>query len=126
VLIFTYLRPASTWRGHSAATACIVEQLGLAIIPLCLGISSGFTSGTTSGTSGSILQAELLSMTTEPESAATGAHFLEVDPPAEKSAISIFLKESSETASTVISSPLKTAFVPADLGDASGRSLETG
>ncbi len=65
-------------------------------------------------------------MTTEPESAAAGAHLREVDPPAEKSAMSTFLKEFSETASTVISSPLKTAFVPADLGDASGISLETG
>ena len=104
----------------------MVEQFGFAIIPLCPAASPGFISGTTSGTSGSILHAELLSMTTAPESTATGAHFMEVDPPAEKRAMSIFLKDSSDTASTVISSPLKTILLPADRGDARGLIFETG
>src|SRR5690606_30231073 len=96
----------------------MVEQLGFAIMPLCPVASHGFISGTTSGTSGSILQAELLSMTTAPDPTATGAHFFEVDPPAENNAMSIFLKDSSDTASTVISVPLKTILLPADRGEA--------
>ena len=58
----------------------MVEQLGLAIIPLCFLISCGLTSGTTKGTSGSILQALLLSTTTAPALAAIGANSLLTDP----------------------------------------------
>ncbi len=62
------LRPT---RGAGSAQrddhASIVEQLGLAMIPLGWSAAvSGLTSGTTSGTSGSIRQAEELSITIAP------------------------------------------------------------
>src|SRR5262245_18103159 len=51
----------------------MVEELGLATIPLGIFRSaSALTSGTTSGTSGSMRQALLLSMTIAPAFAATG------------------------------------------------------
>ena len=46
--------------------AWMVEQFGLAMMPLFQAMSWGLTSGTTSGTSGSILQALLLSTTVTP------------------------------------------------------------
>lgn len=49
-------------------------------------ISSALTSGTTNGTVGSILKALLLSTTIQPLDTAIGAYFLEVSPPAEKTA----------------------------------------
>ncbi len=69
-------------------TSCIVEQFGLAIIPLCLNISFELTSGTTNGTSGSARKAELLSITTVPLPAASGANLLLISEPAENNAIS--------------------------------------
>ena len=39
-----------------ACTICVVEQFGLAMIPLWRRIACGLTSGITSGTSGSIRQ----------------------------------------------------------------------
>ena len=57
-------------------TIWMVEQLGLAMMPLCQSTSSGLTSGTTSGTSGSMRQAEELSTTTQPASRAMGANFV--------------------------------------------------
>ena len=80
--------PASRWRGASATTICIVEQLGLAMIPLWESRASGLTSLTTSGTSSFIRQREELSITTAPWRANTGAHSPEVPPPAENSATS--------------------------------------
>ena len=53
----------------------------------------GFTSGTTRGTSGSILHWLELSITTQPDFTATGAHIFDLSPPAEKRAISIPLNE---------------------------------
>src|SRR5438132_3906521 len=53
----------------------MVEQLGLAMIPLGIRASApAFTSGTTSGTSGSMRQALELSTTTAPARAATGLY----------------------------------------------------
>ncbi len=69
--------------------ATMVVQLGLATMPLGIESSaSGFTSDTTRGTSGSIRQADELSMTVTPAAATFGASSLEVAPPAEKSAMS--------------------------------------
>ena len=48
-------RPASC-SGFSAWTICVVEQLGLEMIPWCRGPRAGLTSGITSGTLGSIRQ----------------------------------------------------------------------
>ena len=67
----------------------MVEQLGLAIMPLCHFTSSGFTSGTTNGTCSSILKAELLSIAVTPLDAAIGTNFSLIDPPAAKKAMSI-------------------------------------
>ena len=83
----------------------IVEQLGLAMIPLCFKISSGFTSGTTRGTSGSIRNALELSITIAPLLAASGANVLEIEPPANR-AISIFAKDSGLASSTTYVLPL--------------------
>src|SRR4051794_14161026 len=66
----------------------MVEQLGLATIPLCFSSASGLTSATTSGTVSSIRQRDELSTTTAPASAKRGAHSPLVEPPAEKSAMS--------------------------------------
>src|SRR6185437_5348061 len=54
------------WIGHSGVIEMIVEQLGLAMIPLCCLTASGLISGTTSGTPASIRNAEELSTTTAP------------------------------------------------------------
>src|SRR5215211_7402404 len=59
--------------GQTGTFMMIVEQLGLAIRPLCLWICSGFTSGTTSGTPSFIRNALVLSTTTAPAESAAGA-----------------------------------------------------
>ena len=97
----------------------MVEQFGLAMMPLFHAMSCGFTSGTTRGTSLSILHWLLLSTTVTPWAAAIGANFSLVDPPAEKRAISIGLsKECSVSSSTVYSFPLNVSVFPADFLDA--------
>ena len=63
-------------------------------------IAWGLTSGTIRGTSGSILKAELLSMTTHPRFAASGANTFEGVPPAENIAISKVSKHSGVVSST--------------------------
>ena len=72
----------------SATISCIVEQLGLAMMPLWASSASGLTSETTSGISGSRRKAEELSTTTQPAAAKRGAHAREVVAPAEKIAMS--------------------------------------
>ena len=57
-------------------------------------MSCGLTSGTTKGKVGSCLNADELSITTQPASAAIGQYSLETDPPALNKAISIPLNES--------------------------------
>ena len=66
-------------RGLSATTIWIVEQFGLAMIPLWRAMAWALTSGTTSGTVGSIRQALELSTTTAPAFAAIGLHSREID-----------------------------------------------
>src|SRR5690606_12688566 len=97
-----------------AATIWIVEQLGLAMIPLWFLISCAFTSGTTKGTSGSIRNALVLSITTAPLLTASGASFLDTDPPAEKNAISIPSKLSGLASCTVYVVPWNSISVPAE------------
>src|SRR5437762_14080104 len=64
---------ARSCSGLRATTIWIVEQLGLATIPLGMDRrASALTSGTTSGTSGSMRQALELSMTMAPALAAIG------------------------------------------------------
>ena len=82
-------RPASSCSGSSTGIAAIVVQFGLAMMPLRTSASAcGLTSLTTSGTSGSIRQAEQLSMTITPAAANRGASAFEVAPPAENIAMS--------------------------------------
>lgn len=101
----------------------MVEQLGLAMMPplpaFMPAIAWGLTSGMTSGTSGTMRNALLLSTTVQPAAEAMGAYFLEMEPPAEKSAMSQPLKLSSVSSSTVYSTPSNVYFLPADRLDAS-------
>jgi hypothetical protein len=92
--------PAASRIGLSATTICIVEQLGLATIPLWLTRSSGLTSATTNGTCCSIRQREELSTTTAPASAKRGAQSSLTAEPAEKSARSKSWIQSSPSART--------------------------
>ena len=66
----------------------MAQQLGLAMMPSFSRMSSALTSGTTSGTFAFIRQAELLSMTRAPDSAATGPYIRAVSPLAANSATS--------------------------------------
>src|SRR5258705_7814455 len=65
---------AASWSGLSATTIWIVEQFGLATIPLCFDASDAFTSGTTRGVPGSLRQALQLSMTNAPLLAKIGGN----------------------------------------------------
>ena len=66
--------------------AAMVVQLGLATMPLgCTAAAWSLTPATTRGTSGSMRQADELSMTTAPWDATRSAMRREVAPPAEKS-----------------------------------------
>ena len=64
----------------------MVEQLGLAPMPLWESSASGLTSAITSGTSSCMRQKDELSTTTAPASANRGAHSSLTPPPAENSA----------------------------------------
>ncbi len=69
--------------------AAMVVQFGLATMRFGMASSAdGFTSATTSGTSGSMRQADELSMTVAPAPAATGASWREHSAPAEKNTTS--------------------------------------
>ena len=94
----------------------MVEQLGLAImfVSLYLDISSGLTSGTTKGMLSTYLNSDVLSITMQSSLAALVAYSFEIDPPALKKAISIFVKLNSSSASTVISSSPNFALEPLD------------
>ena len=79
-------------RGAAASStgiAAIVVQFGLAMMPLrAFATSAPLTSATTSGTSGSIRQADELSITVAPAAANVGASSRDPAPPAENSAMS--------------------------------------
>src|SRR5438105_14123134 len=104
----------------------IVEQFGLAIIPLWPAIAAALISGITSGTFGSIRNAEELSITTAPAFTAIGANFREMPEPAENSAISTPSNEVSVSSSITILSPRKSMVLPAERALASALSLPTG
>jgi hypothetical protein len=76
--------PASSYSGFSATTICIVEQLGLATIPLWPSRAFGLTSETTSGTSSCIRQKLVLSTTVAPAATIFGVHSPLIEPPAEE------------------------------------------
>ena len=114
------LSPYFWWRGESAISEMMVVQLGLAMMFLGVDFAaSGLISGTTSGTSGSIRNADELSITIHPALAADGAYSSDMPPPAEKRATSIPSKQSCVSSLIIISSPRKVLVCPADLADAS-------
>jgi hypothetical protein len=110
---------AASCNGLSTTTIWMVEQLGLAMMPLWVLMAWAFTSGTTSGTSGSMRHALELSTTTQPSFAAKGENFLLVPPPALIRQMSSPLNESSRSTSTGTSSPLNVIVVPALRSEAS-------
>ena len=112
--------------GHTGTFMMMVQQFGLAMMPLCLAMSSGFTSGTTSGTPSCIRKYEVLSTTTAPAFTAEGANSLLILPPAEASTSWMPLKESWVSSSTLIVLPRKVSDLPADRAEASRRSSSTG
>ena len=71
--------------GFSATTSCAVEQFGLAMMFFLVkpATASAFTSGTISGTSGSMRQADELSITTAPAAPIFGDHSFDTAPPAD-------------------------------------------
>src|SRR3546814_293771 len=80
-------RAGSRGREGRTGMATMGVQVGLATMPLGIGASaSGLASGTTRGTSGSLRQAEELSMTVAPAAATFGARVRDVVAPAENSA----------------------------------------
>ena len=77
--------PYRSWTLYRASTIWMVEQFGLATMPLRYPFRrSPLISGTTSGMAGSMRKADELSMTTLPASAAIGAYCLDTAAPAEK------------------------------------------
>ena len=109
----------------SSGTSCIVEQLGLAMMPSWSPASSGFTCDTTRGMPGSMRHCDELSMTTAPRATASGASTLETSPPAENSAMSTPSKASAVASWTAHSRPPKLTERPL-AREASGRSSPTG
>ena len=102
--------------GASGISIIIVLQLGLAMMPLCLDISSGLISGTISGTFLSMRKADELSITRHPVSLTRGAKLLASSLPTEKKAKSTFClrKISGVNSSTRYSVFLKTCFLPTE------------
>ena len=110
-------------------TIWMVEQLGLAMMLRSRkpASASRLTSGTTSGTSSSMRNCEVLSITTQPASAARGAWILETAAPGENRPRSKPSKSKSSSGRTVrISSSPKLTSLPAEARDASATTSSTG
>ncbi len=105
----------------------IVVQFGLATMPLGrLSSAAALTSGTTRGTSGSIRQAEELSMTTAPAAANRGASSRDAAAPAEKRATSTPVGSAVAASSTTTSTPPVPSRRPTDRSDANRRMSSKG
>ena len=89
--------------------------------------ASAFTSGTINGTSGSILNCEVLSITTAPTFAALGANSAETCAPGEERTISVplKLKFAKSCTSRIDSSPNDTC-LPADRSEARATTSSAG
>src|SRR2546427_392372 len=81
--------PTAFCSGCKTTVSGTAQQFGLAMMPSLSRMSSRFTSGTTSGTFSFMRQAELLSITRAPASAATGAYIRAISVLAAKSATSM-------------------------------------
>src|SRR4029079_13976286 len=79
-----------------------------------------------SGTPASMRNADELSTTIAPRAVAMGAYLRDVEPPAENSARSTPSNEASLSSVTVTEPPANGSFLPADLAEASARTLECG
>jgi hypothetical protein len=88
--------------------------------------SCGFTSGTTRGTSGSMRNADELSMTTQPAAAARGAMTFAFSPPVVRNRRSVPPKSKVARSRTSRASPRKATCRPADAADARGTWRSTG
>src|SRR3954462_7442941 len=100
----------------------MVVQFGVAMIRFRgRSASAPLTSATTSGTSGSIRQADELSMTVTPAAANVGASALDVDPPAENSAMSRPDGSAFSASSTTTSAPAHGSVLPAERAEAKYR-----
>ena len=116
------VRPAASCNGFNTGIAAMVVQFGFAIMPFgAVRAASGFTSLTTSGTSGSIRNADELSITVTPAAANRGANSRDDDAPAENRAMSRPDGSAVEASSTVMSEPLNATVVPAERADANMR-----
>src|SRR3954465_5684369 len=110
---------ASSCSGLRTGIAAIVVQLGLATIRFGAdATSSPLTSLTTRGTSGSIRQADELSMPTAPAAANFGASSLDADAPTENNATSMTDGSAVSASSTTTSRSRQRSVVPADRADA--------
>ncbi len=105
----------------------IVVQFGLAMMPLGgLAARWPLTSATISGTSGSIRNAEELSITIAPASANFAANARDEVAPAENRAMSSPLGSAVSASSTTMSAPLQARVVPAEREEAKYRISLTG
>src|SRR3954469_2174517 len=97
-------------------------QFGLALNRFGgFGASAPLTSDTTSGPSGSIRQADELSMTVTPAAANFGASSFDVEPPAENSAMSRPLGSAVAASSMRTSTPSHGRVLPAERDEAKNR-----
>src|SRR5215210_1432781 len=105
---------ARSCSGLRTTTIWIVEQFGLATMPLGIDRSaSAFTSGTTSGTSGSMRHALELSMTIAPALAAIGLDSRLTDAGVLDRTICTPWNASGRIGSTVYDLPFQTTGLPA-------------
>src|SRR3954471_2755550 len=115
-------RPAAACNGPSTGMNAMVVQFGLATMPFGIDASeSSLTSVTTSGTSGSMRQADELSITTAPAAATRGASSRDADAPLENSATSSPSNDAVAESSTSISPPFHGSRFPAERADAKKR-----
>ena len=112
--------------GLRATTIWMVEQLGVAMMPVLVASASAFTSGTTSGTVGSMRKTLDLSMTVAPAATACGTNSVLTEPPAAKNTRSTPSKEPGPSSRTCTSAPLYGSVRPAERALASRRSSATG
>src|SRR5919204_500905 len=98
--------------GSRTTVSGIAQQFGFAMMPSLSRMSSPLTSGTTSGTFCFMRHAELLSMTSAPDSTADGPWRRDTSAPALNSATSMPWKESSASGSTGTTCPLQRTCMP--------------
>ena len=98
----------------------MVEQLGLAMILSEAVNLLAFISGMINFLEESIRQSDELSITTAPESANFGAHYNDIDPPAENKAISGLLETAVSKPTTLWDLPPQKTFFPTDFFEATG------